>query len=62
LRLLAESKKGAGPEDRRQIAEQTARVQQLLELAKLGRSLLEALLATSRLDAGPLTRFVLRGR
>lgn len=62
LRLLAEEKKSAGAEDRRRIGEQTARVQQLLELARLGRSLLEALLATSRIDAGPLTRFVLRGR
>jgi hypothetical protein len=62
LRLLAEEKKGALPEQRRRIGEQTARVQQLLELARLGRSLLEALLATSRIDAGPLTRFVLRGR
>jgi len=62
LRLLAEEKRGGGPEERRRILEQTARVQQLLELARLGRSLLEALLATSRIDAGPLTRFVLRGR
>ena len=63
LRLLGEEKKQrAGADDRRRIGEQTARVQQLLELARLGRSLLEALLATSRLDAGPLTRFVLRGR
>lgn len=61
LRLLAEEKRGAA-DDRRRIVEQTARVQQLLELARLGRSLLEALLATSRIDAGPLTRFVLRGR
>lgn len=62
LRLLAEEKRSAGAEDRRRIVEQTTRVTQLLELARLGRSLLEALLATSRIDAGPLTRFVLRGR
>ena len=62
LRLLGEERRGAKAQDKRLLAEQTARVQQLLELARLGRSLLEALLATSRIDAGPLTRFVLRGR
>jgi len=60
LRLLGDERRSAGAGERRRIAEQSARIQQLLELARLGRSLLEALLATSRLDAGPLTRFVLR--
>lgn len=63
LRLLGEEKRSAtGERKKRLVAEQTARVQQLVELARLGRSLLEALLATSRIDAGPLARFVLRGR
>lgn len=63
LRLLAEERRSASADrSKRLVAEQTARVQQLLELAKLGRSLLEALLATTRIDAGPLARFVLRGR
>jgi len=62
-RLLAEERRRVSdPEGRRRLAEQAARVQQLLEFAKLGRSLMDAFLATSRIDAGPLTRFVLRGR
>jgi len=38
---------------------QKERIKNLLELAKLGQGLLEALLSTAKLDAGPLVRFLL---
>ena len=38
---------------------QRDRIRQLLELARLGRGLLEALLSTAELDAKPLVRFLL---
>ena len=38
---------------------QVRRTRALLELAKLGRTLLDALLATAKVDAEPLTRFLL---
>ncbi len=42
---------------------QYARIEQLLELARLGQKLLVALLATAKLDAEPLVRFLLgRGK
>lgn len=40
---------------------QLRRVRALLELAKLGRTLLDALLATAKVDAEPLTRLLLGG-
>lgn len=39
---------------------QYERIKQLLELAKLGKRLLDTLLATAKLDAEPLVRFLLR--
>jgi DNA-binding transcriptional regulator GbsR (MarR family) len=36
------------------------RIKQLLELAKLGKRLIETLLATAKIDAEPLVRFLLR--
>ena len=39
---------------------QHERIRQLLELARLGRRLLDTLLATAKLDAEPLVRFLLR--
>jgi DNA-binding transcriptional regulator GbsR (MarR family) len=39
---------------------QYERIKQLLELAKLGRRLVETLLATAKIDAEPLVRFLLR--
>lgn len=39
---------------------QYERITQLLELAKLGRRLVETFLATAKLDAEPLVRFLLR--
>jgi DNA-binding transcriptional regulator GbsR (MarR family) len=41
---------------------QARRVRTLLELARLGRSLIDALLSTAKLDAEPLARFLLGGR
>ncbi len=38
---------------------QRERITNLLELAKLGQGLLDALLSTAKLDAGPLVRFLL---
>ncbi len=38
---------------------QKERIRNLLELAKLGQGLLDALLSTAKLDAGPLVRFLL---
>jgi len=39
---------------------QYERIKQLLELARLGKRLIETLLATAKLDAEPLVRFLLR--
>lgn len=39
---------------------QYERIKQLLELAKLGKKLIETLLTTAKLDAEPLVRFLLR--
>jgi len=41
---------------------QVRRVRALLDLAKLGRTLLDVLLSTAKLDAEPLARFLLGGR
>jgi HTH-type transcriptional regulator, glycine betaine synthesis regulator len=59
---LLESKRGAAGEVRARAEFQSRRVRALLDLAKLGRTLLDALLATAKLDAGPLARFLLGGR
>lgn len=39
---------------------QYVRIKQLLELAKLGKKLLDTLVATAKIDAEPLVRFLLR--
>lgn len=39
---------------------QYTRIKQLLELAKLGKKLLDTLVATAKIDAEPLVRFLLR--
>ncbi len=48
-------------EDRARLDLQLRRVRALHELSKLGRTLLDALLATAKVDAEPLTRFLLGG-
>jgi len=50
------------PEERARAAVQRNRIGQLLELAKVGRSLLDALVSTARVDASPLVRFLLGSR
>ena len=40
---------------------QKARIERLLDLARLGRGLIEGLLETARVDAAPLTKVFLRG-
>jgi DNA-binding transcriptional regulator GbsR (MarR family) len=47
---------------RERASTQRARIERLLDLARLGRRLLEGLLETARLDAIPLTRFLLGAR
>lgn len=48
------------PKTRARAELQFERITQLLELAKLGKRLIETLLATAKLDAEPLVRFLLR--
>jgi DNA-binding transcriptional regulator GbsR (MarR family) len=59
-RIVAQDRRSGDPAVRRRAALQSERIGQLLDLAKLGRSLLDALLASAKLDIGPLTRFVFR--
>jgi HTH-type transcriptional regulator, glycine betaine synthesis regulator len=48
-----------GDEQRARVLLQKERIQNLLDLAKLGQGLLDALLSTAKLDAGPLVRFLI---
>ena len=48
------------PKTRARAELQYERIKQLLELAKLGKKLLDTLLATAKIDADPLVRFLLR--
>lgn len=50
------------PQVRARVKLQRERIGNLLELAKLGQQLLDALLATAKLDAEPLVRFLLGER
>jgi len=49
----------SSPEDERRAQVQRARIDELLQVAKLGRALLEALLSTGRVDATALARLLL---
>jgi DNA-binding transcriptional regulator GbsR (MarR family) len=61
LRQLERIRKTAGDAETRARAElQHERIAQLLELARLGRRLLDALVSTAKVDAEPLVRFLLR--
>ncbi len=56
------NKKAAAPDQQKtleRIELQRQRIGQLLDLAKLGKKLLDALLSTAKVDAEPLTRFLL---
>jgi DNA-binding transcriptional regulator GbsR (MarR family) len=57
---VAKLTKSPDPKTRARAELQYARIKQLLELAKLGRRLIETLLATAKIDAEPLVRFLLQ--
>lgn len=61
LRSLDEKLTSDQPAVRARAQTQKARIERLLDLARLGRRLIEGLLETARLDAAPLTKFFLRG-
>ena len=63
LTALDEKARARDPAVRARALTQQARIERLLELARLGRKLIEGLLDTVRLDALPLTKFLLgKGR
>lgn len=59
LTALDEKLRADDPKTRERAGTQRERIQRLLDLAQLGRRLLEGLLETARLDAFPLTKFLL---
>jgi DNA-binding transcriptional regulator GbsR (MarR family) len=61
LSSLDERRASSDPVVRQRAETQRVRIQRLLDLARLGRMLIEGLLDTARLDAGPLARFLLSG-
>jgi len=60
LAEVAKLRGSADPKTRERAELQYERIKQLLELAKLGRRLVETLLTTAKIDAEPLVRFLLR--
>ena len=62
LRDLDVKRRSLDPATRERASLQYARIEQLLELARLGQTLLDALLSTAKLDAEPLVRFLLGAR
>ncbi|MCC7534965.1 MAG: ArsR family transcriptional regulator [Deltaproteobacteria bacterium] len=59
LRDLDARRGAADPEERKLAEMRAARVRQLLDLAMLGKSLLDMLVSSARIDAIPLARLVL---
>ena len=59
---LSKMRRSTDPKTRARAELQFERIKQLLDLAKLGKTLLDTLLATAKLDAEPLVRFLLRDR
>ncbi len=59
---LEERRADSSGDERARADLQVRRVRALLDLAKLGRTLLDVLLSTAKLDAEPLARFLLGGR
>jgi DNA-binding transcriptional regulator GbsR (MarR family) len=57
---VAKQRHSPDPKVRARAELQYERIKQLLELAKLGKRLVETLLATAKIDAEPLVRFLLR--
>ncbi len=62
LRTIEPQTRSADARVRERAIVQHERIGQLLELARLGKQLLDALVATARLDASALTRFLLGSR
>ncbi len=61
VKVLEARKSGGAAEARSRADFQLRRVRALLDLARLGWTLLDALLSTAKLDAEPLARFLLGG-
>jgi DNA-binding transcriptional regulator GbsR (MarR family) len=61
LEAARKAQHGKGGDARARADFQARRVRALLDVAKLGRTLLDALLSTAKLDAEPLARFLLGG-
>jgi len=60
LAEVSKLRQSADPKTRARAELQHERIKQLLDLAKLGKGLIETLLATAKIDAEPLVRFLLR--
>src|SRR3954471_8120510 len=60
LAEVSKLRQSSDPKTRARAELQYERIKQLLELARLGKKLIETLLATAKLDAEPLVRFLLR--
>ena len=60
LAEVSKLRHSADPKTRARAELQYERIKQLLELAKLGKRLMDTLLATAKIDAEPLVRFLLR--
>jgi DNA-binding transcriptional regulator GbsR (MarR family) len=62
MRFLETKASGHDPKERARAQLQMERIKGLFELARLGKKLLDSLLSTAKLDAEPLTRFMLGAR
>ncbi len=60
--LLDARMRTATPEEKRRAKEQKQRIGRLLDLAKIGRRLVEALVERAQVDASPIVRFLLGER
>jgi DNA-binding transcriptional regulator GbsR (MarR family) len=60
LAEVSKLRTSSDPKARARADLQYDRIKQLLELAKLGKRLIETLIATAKIDAEPLVRFLLR--
>jgi DNA-binding transcriptional regulator GbsR (MarR family) len=60
LSEVAKLRHSSDPKTKARAELQHERIEQLLTLAKLGKTLIETLLATAKIDAEPLVRFLLR--
>ena len=60
IQSLEARRAASSPEERERISVQLTRIRALLDVAKLGRRLLDSLLSTAKIDAEPLSRVELR--